>query len=91
MNRKPAGVPRTWHSLWDEMFSAFSVSDSSASEAWYEDFEDAVVASEEQVAVLKLHEAANDNYDGELGMDAAARTQPCAPIDPDSLRDWDDD
>jgi hypothetical protein len=89
MNRKPAGVPRTWHSLWDEMFSAFSVSDSSA--AWYEDFEEAVDACAEQVAVLKLHEAANDNYDGELGVDAASRTQPCVPIDPDSLRDSDDD
>ena len=74
------------------MFSAFSASDPSASsEAWYEDFEDAVDASEEQVAVLKLCEAANDNFDGELSIDAAARTQPCAPIDPDSLRDWDDD
>lgn len=92
MNRKPAGVPRTWHSLWDEMFSAFSSSDSSAhSEAWYENFEAAVDACEEQVAVLKLHEAANDNFDGELAIDAAARTQPCVPIDPDSLRDWDDD
>jgi hypothetical protein len=72
------------------MFSAFSVSDSSASsEAWYEDFEEAVTACEAQVDVLKLRESANDNYDGDL--DPASRTQPCAPIDPDSLRDWDDD
>lgn len=91
MNRKPAGVPRTWHSLWDEMFSAFSASDSNASsEAWYADFEDESPGLHNQeLELLNLHEVANDNMRPNL--DDAARTQPCAPIDPDSLRDWDDD
>jgi hypothetical protein len=31
MNQKSAGVPRTWHSLWDEMFSGFTAREISLS------------------------------------------------------------
>lgn len=68
------------------MFSAFSASDSNAGEAWYADLED---AASEQLELLQRREVSNDNAHASL--DDAARTQPCIPIDPDSLRDWDDD
>jgi hypothetical protein len=71
------------------MFSAFSASDSSASSAAWSAYADFDEAFDEQISVLKLNEAANDNCDVDAA--DASRTQPCVPIDPDSLRDWDDD
>jgi hypothetical protein len=67
MNRKPAAVvPRTWHSLWDEMFSAVAELDPNIGIGAENEISDGAgqVAGpdSEQLEVLKqLAQVGNDN------------------------------
>ena len=67
MNRKPAAVvPRTWHSLWDEMFSAVAELDPSIGIGAENETSDAAgqvagPTSEQLEALELLAQVGNDN------------------------------
>lgn len=67
MNRKPAAVvPRTWHSLWDEMFSAVAELDphtgiGAENEAFDAAGQVAGPNSEQLEALTLLAQVGNDN------------------------------